>query len=154
MKKMKVEIAHTQDDFFRLIRLREAVFVVEQGIPIAIELDDDDSVALHLVARRGREVVGTARLVSKGKRGKIGRMAVTKGLRRKGIGTALIEFIKKVSVEMELKELLLHAQEAAIPFYARLGFSPVGKPFEEAGIPHRKMRLDVSTKIKRRALSR
>ena|SRR5581483_109382 len=143
---MTVELAHTQDDFFRLIRLREAVFVMEQGIPVGIELDDDDSGALHVIARRGREVVGTARLVLKGKTGKIGRMAVRKGLRRRGIGTALIEFIKKMSVEMELKELLLHAQEEAIPFYERLGFSAFGERFSEAGIPHRKMRLQRSTK--------
>ena len=154
MKKMKIEIAHTQDDFFRLVRLRDAVFVAEQGVPVEIEIDDDDSVAVHLIARSGREVGGTARLVSKGRTGKIGRMAVRKQSRRMGTGTALIEFIKKISVEMDLKELVLHAQETAIPFYERLGFSSAGKRFREAGIPHRKMRLDLSTKTNRRVSSK
>lgn len=136
---MHVSIAHTQDDLFQLIRLREMVFVVEQGVPIEIELDDEDRRALHLIVRSGREVVGTARLVSKGRTGKIGRMAVKKGRRRKGIGTALIEFIKKISFEMDLAELVLHAQEPALAFYERLGFAAVGKRFQEAGIPHWKM---------------
>jgi predicted GNAT family N-acyltransferase len=141
MKKITVGIAHTQDDFFRLIHLREVVFVTEQGIPVELVIDDDDGAALHLIARSGREVVGTARLMVKGKRGKIGRMAVKKGLRRKGIGSALIDFIKKMSVEMDLTELVLHSQEPAVPFYERLGFSAAGKRFKEAGIPHRKMNL-------------
>ena len=139
MRKKGVGIAHTQEDFFQLIRLREMVFVKEQGVPLELELDDEDGGALHLVARSGGELVGTARLVVKGRRGKIGRMAVKKGWRRKGVGSAMIDFIKEISVGMNLSELLLHAQASAIPFYERLGFSEVGKPFKEAGIPHRKM---------------
>ena len=143
MKRRGIGIAHTQEDFFQLIRLRERVFVLEQGIPLEIELDDEDSRALHVVARSGRDLVGTARLVVKGKKGKIGRMAVKKGWRRKGIGGALIDFIKQIAVGMNLTELVLHAQASAIPFYQRLGFSGTGKPFKEAGIPHLKMTLSV-----------
>lgn len=98
----RVRIAEKQEEFFRLIRLREAVFVAEQGGPLEIELDDADDRAIHFVAIAGREVIGTARLVVKGKSGKIGRMAVRKDWREKGIGTALIANIRRVAVKKEL----------------------------------------------------
>ncbi|WDT79943.1 MAG: hypothetical protein MPW14_22965 [Candidatus Manganitrophus sp.] len=94
--RLTVRIAEKQEDFFRLIRLREEVFVIEQGVPLEIELDDEDDRAIHFVAISGREVIGTARLVVKGrsgqgksgqrKSGKIGRMAVRKDWRGKGLG--------------------------------------------------------------------
>jgi len=35
--------------------------------------------------------------------------------------------------------MVLHAREAAIPFYLRLGYELEGEPFTEVGIPHRRM---------------
>ncbi|MCG3115998.1 MAG: GNAT family N-acetyltransferase [Candidatus Manganitrophus sp. SA1] len=147
-----VRIAKKQEDFFRLIRLREEVFVIEQGVPLEIELDDADDRAIHFVAISRREVIGTARLVVKGKSGqrksgqrksgKIGRMAVRQDWRGKGVGTALIDFIKKSSKRKRLTALYLHAQESALSFYRHLGFNPEGDRFYEAGIPHRKMVLN------------
>ena len=37
------------------------------------------------------------------------------------------------------REVVLHAQLSAAPFYARAGFSERGEVFEEAGIPHVEM---------------
>jgi len=139
-----VRLAKTQADFFRLIRLREEVFVIEQGVPLKIELDDLDDHALHFVALSGRAVIGTARLVIKGKSGKIGRMAVRKDCRGKGVGSALIDFIKGVARRRGLIRLYLHAQEPAVLFYTGFGFLTTGAPFVEAGIPHRKMVLKMA----------
>lgn len=136
---MIVRIATSQRDFFRLVRLREAVFVVEQQVPIEIELDDEDDRAIHVIADEGADLVGTARLIIKGHSGKIGRMAVDRRRRRGGVGTALIDFIKEESRQWGLSDLVLHAQAHAVPFYERLGFSAEGAAFEEAGIPHRRM---------------
>lgn len=138
----RIRIAEKQEDFFRLIRLREEVFVIEQGVPLEIELDDADDRAIHFVAILGGEVIGTARLVVKGKSGKIGRMAVRKDWRGKGVGTALIDFIKKTFGKKKRVGLYLHAQESALSFYEALGFTAEGKRFYEAGIPHRKMILN------------
>jgi predicted GNAT family N-acyltransferase len=35
--------------------------------------------------------------------------------------------------------MILHAREAAVPFYLKLGYALAGEPFEEVGIPHRAM---------------
>jgi|SRR5579884_141762 len=136
-----VRIAERQEDFFRLIRLREEVFVVEQGVSIEIELDEADDHAVHIIATIKKEVIGTARLVMKGKSGKIGRMAVRKAWRGKGVGSALIAFMKKVAKAKGVRPLYLHAQAPAVPFYERFGFAAEGELFHEAGIPHRKMVL-------------
>jgi predicted GNAT family N-acyltransferase len=143
MKRKIVRVAETQEDFFRLIRVREEVFVVEQGISVEIELDDDDDRAIHFVAEAGGEIVGAARLVVNGRTGKIGRMAVRKKWRRSGIGADLISFIKLFAKRRRLSQLYLHAQETAIPFYERTGFLGVGRRFKEAGIPHRKMIYEI-----------
>jgi len=143
MEHIQISIAHTQEEFFRLIRLREEVFVVEQKVPLEIELDDEDDRATHLVAKAGREVVGTARLVVKGKSAKIGRMAVRKGWRRKKVGDRLMIALVPIARERGVSTLLLHAQLHAVPFYQKQGFQAEGSPFEEAGIVHVAMRRNV-----------
>jgi len=135
-----ISIAHTQEDFFRLIRLREEVFVLEQQIPIEIELDDDDHSATHLVAKSGREVIGTARLVVRGTEGKVGRMAVRKAWRRRTVGEKLIGALVPIARELGATALVLHAQLQAAPFYEKHGFRSEGSSFQEAGIAHVRMR--------------
>ena len=68
--------------------VRHQVFVVEQAVPPALERDEFDAVAIHLVALRGDDVIGTLRIVVSGSNAKIGRMAVLAAERRSGIGSA------------------------------------------------------------------
>ncbi len=118
--------------------LREAVFVVEQGVPLALEWDEFDAVSRHVVARdnTGR-VIGTGRLLPDGH---VGRMAVAADWRGKDVGRALMERLIEEAAQQQQKTLLLHAQTRAVGFYARLGFVAEGPEFMEAGIPHRQMR--------------
>ena len=135
----RVEEVVSQKELKRVFSIRLRVFVREQGVPEEIELDRDDQRATHLVARIRGRAVGTARVVVKNGRAKIGRMAVLKSHRCKGAGKALlkraIEFARKSTV----KTIYLHAQIPVIGFYERMGFHCVGRVFKEAGIPHRKM---------------
>ena len=124
------------------IRLR--VFVHEQGVPVHIEMDEEDGGAVHFLARFGGHAVGTARLVLKGGKAKIGRMAVLKSYRRKGIGKRLLRKVVGRARRHKVDAIFLHAQVAVIDFYAKNGFRGIGRVFEEAGIPHRKMILRVS----------
>lgn len=121
--------------------LRRAVFVQEQGI--AAELDDDgrDADAQHAIARnRLGLVLGTGRLLDLGSGvGKIGRMAVADGARGGGVGGAVLERLSQAARATGLKELMLHAQLSAVPFYRSAGFSPRGAAFEEAGLVHQEM---------------
>jgi len=54
-------------------------------------------------------------------------------------------FIATYLAEQGLKEaqVALHSQIPVVPFYARLGYVPVGYVFDEEGAPHHKMVLTI-----------
>lgn len=119
-------------------RVRDIVFVQEQGVPVELEWDDMDAVSVHAVAydEAGR-AVGTGRLLPDGH---IGRMAVVPAARGKGIGSAILQALMQHAQQRGDKLLVLHAQTHAAGFYVRHGFAMQGEEFMEAGIPHLKMR--------------
>jgi predicted GNAT family N-acyltransferase len=119
--------------------LRNRVFVREQGVPKEMELDGDDQRALHFLAFVGRGAVGTARIVLRGGSAKIGRMAVLKAQRKKGIGTKLLKHAIATAQRRGARKIYLHAQVPVTRFYEAAGFRSVGRVFQEAGISHRKM---------------
>ena len=121
--------------------IRMRVFVKEQGVPEEIELDRDDERAVHFLATASGKAVGTARVVMRRGSSKVGRMAVVKSSRRKGIGKKLLQRAIAAAIELGARKVYLHAQVPVIGFYQSLGFHAVGPVFEEAGIPHRKMIL-------------
>jgi predicted GNAT family N-acyltransferase len=129
-----------------LIRqVREPVFVKEQGVPIAMEWDDDDLIAYHLLALDpDQKSIATARLLGNGQ---IGRMAVLPEWRNHGIGTALLLALIEHADSIGLQTLFLHAQTRAEAFYAKAGFITSGDPFMEAGIEHQKMTLSLNQDI-------
>ena len=125
--------------------LRQAVFVAEQGIPAALELDAADAQARHVVAyNRLGQALGTGRLLEHAPgAGRIGRMAVLASVRGAGIGRPLLDRLVQLARERGDREVILHAQSSAIGFYDRAGFKPQGAPFEEAGIVHQEMALSL-----------
>ena len=125
----------------QLTALRQQVFVVEQGVPLDIEIDGYDESSLHWLALVNGDPVGTARLLSSGQ---LGRMAVLAEWRGKGIGRLLLNAVVNWAQATAECDVFLHAQEHAIGFYAGSGFVEVGDRFEEAGIVHQCMKLDGS----------
>ena len=120
--------------------IRTTVFVQEQGVPEELELDEFDADAHHALAYIGPLCVGTARLIElAAEKGQIGRMAVLDGYRGSGIGSELLKYLLLLGRSQGIKEFELHAQVTAIPFYEKLGFTPLGEIYDEAGIPHRNM---------------
>ena len=118
-------------------RVRLAVFVEEQGVPPEIEMDEKDAVCVHALAYAQGRAVGTGRLLPDGH---IGRMAVLKESRSRGVGGAILERLVEEARRRGMKEVVLSAQTHALGFYRRHGFIEAGKVFEEAGIPHQVMR--------------
>ena len=121
--------------------IRYQVFVVEQQVPEDLEWDEYDQDAFHAVAKSNEQVVGTGRLMLDQSKAKIGRMAVDKEYRGKGVGREILNALINLGKEKGVQEFILHAQTHAIAFYAREGFEPHGPIFDEAGIPHVEMRL-------------
>jgi len=128
-----------ESDHERLLAVRTEVFVIEQQVPAEIEVDEYDPVSDHVLAiDAAGNPIGTARLLPIGK---IGRVAVLKDWRQRGVGSLLMKTLITRAQTRSDQEIQLHAQCWTIQFYETLGFRPEGEEFMEAGIPHRKMRL-------------
>ena len=118
--------------------IRLTVFVHEQGVPEALELDTDDALAWHAVMFKDGQAIATGRLL---RNGKIGRLAVLREYRGLGLGSEILKTLVSYGHQEGIKQFFLHAQTTAIGFYERHGFNAIGLPFEEAGIDHIKMVL-------------
>ncbi len=119
------------------LELRRVVFIEEQGVPEAEEVDEYDATALHFLAMDGPLPVGTARIVVKDSLGKIGRVCVLQSHRGTGLGKALIiAALDQLRQMPEIETALLGAQSQATGFYQKLGFHVTGDEYLDAGIPH------------------
>lgn len=119
-------------------RVRLMVFVAEQHVPMEEELDEWDAKSRHFIARDAQHMVmGCARLLPTGQ---IGRLAVLKPFRKRGVGGALLEAVLRSAKAAGMREVWMHAQTHAEGFYVAHGFVPEGERFMEAGIEHIMMR--------------
>lgn len=120
------------------LALRETVFVCEQRVPREEELDGRDGDALHLIALApgSAEVVGTLRLLLEGEVAKIGRVAVARSHRRRGIAAGMLELALVEARAQGASRARLAAQIEALELYARAGFEVESERFWEAGIEH------------------
>ncbi len=125
-----------------LSAIRRKVFIEEQGVPEALEWDDEDPTATHLLAiSLAGDPVGCARMLPDGR---LGRMAVLPQYRGCGVGQALLESAIEWFREQCFESIRLSAQIHAVGFYEQAGFMAFGAVYDDAGIPHRDMVLKLS----------
>ncbi len=138
----------TLDQLYRIMILRQEVFVVEQDCPY-LDADGKDQESHHVMGTdsEGR-IQSYARLVPKEisypKYNSIGRVITSKDYRGKGEGKKLMQ----VSID-GIKQLYpngttkISAQVYALPFYRSLGFEELDDArYDEDGIPHAAMILN------------
>ena len=149
-----IESATWSADEDALREVREQVFVIEQGVPIADELDAMDASAHHVLARDSLgQPIGTGRLIpppttadsTPAGSASIGRMAVLPEWRGRGVGAAILRALLQQARALGWNSIELHAQSHAQAFYAGFGFEALGDEFDECGIPHRLMRQVLSS---------
>jgi len=120
-----------------LREIRAKVFVEEQGVAPDLEWDGLDEHAYHVIAyATDGTPIGTGRLLQDCQ---IGRIAVLKEWRGKGIGRSILEMLLVIANKMGYEQVKLHAQTRVKNFYLRRGFKARGTEFMEAGIPHIEM---------------
>ena len=138
---MSLWIGETRD-IATCLRLRRVVFIDEQAVPEALEVDGLDAAARHLLAMWDGVPIGTARLMADGDCGKIGRVCVLAEGRGRGIGAALIrKAVAEFRLVPEVLRVKLGAQTQALGFYHALGFKADGDEYQDAGIAHLDMVL-------------
>jgi len=131
-----------ETDKAQIRQMRDRVFIQEMSIPAELEWDGQDPQAEHVLALDDSgNPVGTGRLLANGS---IGRMAVLRDWRRRGVGSALLTALLELGQEKGFQTICLDAQKTVIKFYQTQGFIAVGSIFTKAGIPHQPMQLDMT----------
>ncbi|MBU3824454.1 MAG: GNAT family N-acetyltransferase [Candidatus Oceanisphaera merdipullorum] len=113
--------------------IRETVFIAEQQVPAELEFDGLDEAALQLLVAVDGQYVGTGRMLDDGH---IGRIAILKDFRGLGLGAKMVQALVDEAARLGYPRVYLGAQTQALGFYAKLGFTPYGSEFMDAGIPH------------------
>ncbi len=127
----------TRDELYDIIRLRIAVFVVEQRCPY-MELDGRDREAVHVWLEDGDGIAAYLRVLDR--RAETGHLAIGRVIsvrRRRGTGSRLMrEGIRIAEEYFGAGSISLEAQVYAKPFYEKAGFRQASGEFMEDGIPH------------------
>lgn len=151
MQQIEIVEVRSRERLEQAFAIRRAVFVEEQGVSEALEIDGRDGEAQHLLALLEGDPVGTLRVrrVDHGRVAKIERVAVLPRARGANVGQTLVEAALALSRAAGAQVARLHAQTTVQDFYARLGFVACGPEFIEDGIPHIAMRLPLSEEAAR-----
>ena len=115
--------------------LRTLIFIEEQGF--VREFDDLDDAAVHIVAFDGDKPIGTCRYYPRPDGSyAIGRIAVAREYRGKGVGSALVLEAERRVALLGAKTTVVSAQLRAAGFYRSLGYTEQGSPCPEEHVPH------------------
>jgi ElaA protein len=94
------------------------------------------------VSDGGTRVLGTARVLDDGGEWRIGRVALVKGARGKGLSDELMRAaLRHIEAAGDGRDVVLDAQSPLTRWYGKHGFGEDGAEFLEDGIPHTPMRL-------------
>ncbi|MBE9019618.1 GNAT family N-acetyltransferase [Chroococcidiopsis sp. CCALA 051] len=138
---LTIKVAELPEDFSAMRSVRAAVFQLEQRIEPELDFDGKDETSDQIVAYINDQPIGTARIRYLDDRtAKIERLAVLPIVRGKGIGKLIMEKAIELAAQKKMQEVVIHSQEYIQGLHQKLGFEPEGAVFEEAGIPHVKMR--------------
>ncbi|MEH1832488.1 MAG: GNAT family N-acetyltransferase [Nostoc sp.] len=141
MSNLVIKVADFSEEFPAIAAIRKSVFQEEQGVDPALEFDGKDEISQHLIAYLDEKAVGTTRIrYLDDKTAKIERLAVLSTARGQGIGKKIMIKALEVIAKKNIPEVVIHAQEYIKVLYQKLDFVEEGQIFQEAGIPHLKMR--------------
>ncbi|MEH2363253.1 GNAT family N-acetyltransferase [Nostoc sp.] len=149
MTNLVIKVAELPQEFPGIQAIRIAVFQEEQGVDAALEFDGKDAISEHLIAYLNGEVVGTTRIrYLDDQTAKIERLAVLPIARGQGIGKKIMIKALEVIANKNIPEVVIYAQQYVKDLYKKLDFVEEGEIFEEASIPHVKMRKKLSQQKK------
>ncbi|WP_125981970.1 GNAT family N-acetyltransferase [Loigolactobacillus iwatensis] len=139
-----MKIQHTTDTTSRLyqdaLSIRKRVFVHEQNVSLALEIDENETKTIHFVGYVNDQPVTTARLLPEKKAFHVQRVATLKIARGHHYGQQLFTALENYAVAHNKPALILGGQDQALGFYEKLGFHKTERPgFLDAGIPHHEM---------------
>ena len=133
MSDIDIQIVNFNHSFSDIEKIRTTVFIKEQHVPSELEWDEFDAGSIHILAYYKNNAVATARLLPDGH---IGRMAVLAEFRKRHIGKKMLNFLLNLAQKKLITKIQLSAQEHAVEFYKKMGFSITSDMYLDAGIEH------------------
>lgn len=118
--------------------IRQAVFVDEQGFKN--EFDDIDSTAYQGILTENGSPVAVGRLFTENGEYHIGRIAVMKPYRGKGLGREVVELLESKISELGGGTAVLSAQVRVKGFYETMGYTAFGEEYLDEYCPHISMK--------------
>ena len=141
---LEIHVVTTEADLQRCFALRKEIFVDEQQVPIEEEMDAYDAAATHFIGMDGGAIICCGRAVALDEICKVGRIAVRKDRRRDGIGNLLMAHIENWA-RGQFKKIKLSAQKYVEAFYGKRGYQTTSGIFQDAGIDHVWMELELKS---------
>ncbi len=144
---IRIERAEVGHEWYEMAcALREQDLLVPLGLDLEryrAMFPGVDEASEHLVAIDVGAVIGCVLLRDEGDGvGALSQMVVDSGWQGTGVGRMLVEALEtRAFGDMGLESVWCHARREAYGFYERLGWVFDSEEFEEAGIPHRTMRI-------------
>ncbi|WP_297433097.1 GNAT family N-acetyltransferase [uncultured Cetobacterium sp.] len=136
----------TLEELYEILKLRSEVFVVEQNC-IYNDIDGKDKTSFHVIIKENNEITAYLRVLPPGisyENASLGRVLVAKDARGMGYAKAIVtEGINCVLRNFNTNKITIGAQEYLKDFYSEFGFKPVSEVYDEDGIPHLDMTLNI-----------
>lgn len=137
----------TTEELYKILSIRQEVFVVEQEC-YYLDADHYDQQALHLWAEDNGEILAYLRIFPeniKYKEASIGRVLTSLSARGKNLGKTLVGFsLQIIFNQLRTESIRISAQDYLIQFYSNFGFVDTGKKYLEDDIPHTEMLLEIN----------
>ena len=126
-------------ELYAILRLRNAVFIVEQNC-IYQDADDKDQYCWHCCGWADNELIAYTRIIPPGisyEEASIGRVVSSPAHRKFGMGKELMKVsIEKTCDLFNTDTIKISAQVYLTKFYTALGFVRCSDEYPEDGIPH------------------
>lgn len=137
-----VMIPRSDSRFADAAAVRKLVFMDEQHATAEEEWDDKDELCTHGLAYYDGEAIGTIRFWNDDGWFHVGRLAVVRKHRGKGIAKKLMRACLEMGVSSGLSRSFLNAQVDKQDFYRAFGYESVGGEFMDGPVLHRRMEMN------------
>ncbi len=133
VNELNIVSSQDRDAFSQALKVRRAVFVVEQRIPRHLDFDGYDQYSWHILAKSNQgDLMGCARITPHDGMAILARIAVVKAFRGKGIASVLVNEALTLASKLKLTKVEIHAHEYLFNYYRQFGFEYI-KPVEVVG---------------------